>query len=173
MEQVDEQRFLTSVRGASQLKNFYTLQVNRHNTNPDFFVRGLNDRKIFVTFENNFRIIKMQEILDDDFLENVEYFFDVNVCEFPYPEIQQLRALEAFRRSQVRMPALKENILNLSYIQFKDSERRPQSIKNSSLLHNKNQMLAVIRSIAVEDFFMIQGSPGTGKTTVIKEIIWQ
>lgn len=55
----------------------------------------------------------MQEILDDDFLENVGYFFDVNVCEFPYPEIQQLRALEAFRRSQVRMPALKENILNL------------------------------------------------------------
>lgn len=173
LKQVDERRFLTSLNGAAQLKKFYTSQVKCHDAEPAFFIRDTNERKIPVTFEDDCRIINVRECPDENFLEKADHFLDVHVRENPYPEIQQYRALEAFRRSQVQTPALKECILNLSNMPFKDSGRRPKSIKNASLLYNQNQMLAVVRSLAVKDFFMIQGPPGTGKTTVIKELIWQ
>lgn len=173
LEQVDDERLLTSAEGANTLKAFYNWQVHRHDAEPSFFIRGMDDKKIFVSFEDDFKAIKTAEALDEDFLELVGYSVDVHVHEFPYPEIMQSKALEDFRRSSIQNSALKECILDLSHMPFKDSGRRPRSIKNRSLLRNKNQMLAVIRSLAVENFFMIQGPPGTGKTTVIKEIIWQ
>lgn len=172
--QIDAKRFLTTSKGAVQLKSFYKRQVcKKRDTEPIFFIRDTDDRKISVTFEDNFKVIRTRDLTDENFLESVGYSVDVHVREFPYPEIMQSKALEDFRRSFIQTPALKECILDLSHMPFKDSGRRPVSIKNRSLLKNKSQMLAVIRSLAVENFFMIQGPPGTGKTTVIKEIIWQ
>ncbi|MBQ3337398.1 MAG: AAA family ATPase [Selenomonadaceae bacterium] len=172
LEQVDEKNFLTSADGAASLKKFYDWQC-KQNPEANFFIRDASDKKIFVTFDSKFKIIRTAEILPDDFLERLGYSFDIHVQEFPYPEIMQSTALENFRCSFMQTPALKECILDLSRMSFKDSGRRPKTIKNSSLLRNKSQMLAVVRSVAVENFFMIQGPPGTGKTTVIKEIIWQ
>lgn len=173
VEQIDTKKFLTDDAGAVQLKKFYKRQVRKQDAEPSFFIRDENDKKISVTFEEDFKIIKTAEALNENFLELVGYSFEVHVREFPYPEIMQSAALENFRRSFMQKPALKECILDLSRMEFKDSGRRPKSIKNSSLLKNQRQMQAVIRSLAVENFFMIQGPPGTGKTTVIKEIIWQ
>lgn len=173
LEQVDERKFLTSSDGVAKLKKFYDQQVRRHDTEPNFFIRDTNDRKIFVIFEDNFKTIRAQGNLSENFLDSIGYSMDVHVSEFPYPEIMQSTSLEDFRRSQVQTPALKEFILDLSHMPFNDSGQRPRSIKNASLLRNRNQMLAVVRALAVKDFFMIQGPPGTGKTTVIKEIIWQ
>lgn len=172
--QIDAKRFLTTAEGAAKLKNFYNRQIrNKRDSEPSFFIRNTDDKKITVTFEADFKIIKTRDFADENFLESVNYSIDVHVREFPYPEIMQSKALEDFRRGFIQTPALKECILDLSHMPFKDSGRRPRSIKNRSLLQNKNQMRAVIRSLAVENFFMIQGPPGTGKTTVIKEIIWQ
>ena len=172
-EQIDKKKFLTNDNNAAILKKFYERQLRKQNDEPKFFIRDAKDTKISVTFEDNFKIIKTAKILEDDFLEQVGYSFDVHVREFPYPEIIQSTALENFRRSFMLNPSLKECILDLSRMPFKDSGRRPKTIRNATLLQNENQLRAVIRSMAVENFFLIQGPPGTGKTTVIKEIIWQ
>ena len=173
LEQVDAKRLLTTDDGAARLKNFYVRQAHKHEAEPNFFVRDADGRKIFVTFKDDFKIITAHDFWDDRFLDGVGWRVEVHVREFPYPEIMQLKALEDFRRSQMQRPALKECIFDLSRLPFKDSGRRPTTIKNPSLLRNKNQLTAVVRAIAAENFFMIQGPPGTGKTTVIKEIIWQ
>lgn len=137
LEQVDEERLLTSAEGANTLKAFYNWQVRRHDAEPNFFIRGMDDKKIFVTFEDDFKIIKAAEALDEDFMELIGYTVDVHVHEFPYPEIMQWKALEDFRRSSIQNSALKECILDLSHMSFKDSGQRPKSIKNRSLLNLK------------------------------------
>ena len=169
LEQLDDKVFLTNPDCAKRLKHF----CRKHGDESNFFVRDLNGKKISVTFDDDCKIIKARDAFDENFLDEVGWQIDVHVREFPYPEIMQAKALDNFRRSQMQRPALKECIFDLSRLTFKDSGRRPRTIKNPSLLHNRNQMLAVIRSVTVENFFMIQGPPGTGKTTVIKEIIWQ
>lgn len=171
-EQLNDKTFLTSQ--SNKLRDFYILQARKHDAEPAFFIRDTNDKKMQVaSFDDDFKIVTMREALNENFLENAQYSVEIHVQENPYPERMQLFALEDFRRSRIKTPTLKETILDLSHMSFKDSGQRPKSIKNSSILQNKSQLLAVIRSVATKDFFMIQGPPGTGKTTVIKEIIWQ
>ena len=112
LEKFDEKKFLTSDNDAAILKKFYEQQIGKQNDEPKFFIRDAKDTKISVTFEDNFKIIKTAKILEDDFLEQVGYSFDVHVREFPYPKIIKSMALENFRCSFMQN-------LSLMYFGFK------------------------------------------------------
>lgn len=64
------------------------------------------------------------------------------------------------------------NIINGLDTEFKDIQDKFQ-IKNTICKYNHDQLLAITKSLNTPDLFLIQGPAGTGKTSVIAEIVNQ
>lgn len=172
-EQIAPNTFAVAPEDIPALKKFYYKQISARRKRPEFFILLADEKKFALTVSGDFSFVETNFDFDEDFLAETGYTFEINVREYPYPEIQQRRALENFRLGNMENPALKEAIFDLARLTFNDTGVRPSSIRNASITKNPSQMQAVIRAMSVKDFFMIQGPPGTGKTTVIKEIVWQ
>mgnify|MGYP004587717553 CR=1 FL=1 len=92
---------------------------------------------------------------------------------FPYPEVQQNRALYKFRCGDIVNSNFKSYILNASNIEGNKKYKNDIEFYNKKLIENRAQKESVVKALSESELFMIQGPPGTGKTTVIREIIRQ
>lgn len=97
----------------------------------------------------------------------------VYLKEIPYPEIQQLNALNNFRDGFVTNEQIRQALLDGSYIESKKTYFPITKFFNSNIQTNTQQLNSVIQALEEDDIFLIQGPPGTGKTTVIQEIVLQ
>lgn len=95
------------------------------------------------------------------------------VKEIPYPEIQQLNALNAFRDGKTTNDIIRQALLDGAYIEPNTREFPIVSFYNPDIERNAHQYDSVVRALEEENLFLIQGPPGTGKTTVIQEIVLQ
>ncbi|MBD5520737.1 MAG: AAA family ATPase [Lachnospiraceae bacterium] len=86
---------------------------------------------------------------------------------------QQTKALKHFKEGRVVNEKVKMAVLNVKEEEYSDNGYRINLFFNGDIQTNETQADAVIRAFGEEKFFMIQGAPGTGKTTVIKELIMQ
>ncbi len=86
-------------------------------------------------------------------------------------EIEKRRkALREIRYGDSENPELSQVIVNPSNINLIEPILIRQFF-NEQL--DESQKKAVCKALATEEIFLIQGLPGTGKTSVITEIIWQ
>ncbi|KGP89882.1 hypothetical protein N780_09565 [Pontibacillus chungwhensis BH030062] len=109
-----------------------------------------------------------------DFKEvNEDQELTVYIKNFPYPEVQQKKALNQFREGLLKNSRLKSGLLNPASIQTKQREIGELSFYNRLLSENTTQRTIVHEALQEEDIYFIQGPPGSGKTTVIQEIIHQ
>lgn len=136
--------------------------------------------EFFAEYEDgNYALVEFSEVGDFLYIYGNPKEFDesklvkVFVKEFPYPEIQQKRALADFRSGRITNAKLQPYILDSSNIESSKGKDIVSSFYNENLAKNKPQRESVENAIAEQDIFMIQGPPGTGKTTVIREIIKQ
>lgn len=86
---------------------------------------------------------------------------------------RQAKALNHFKEGRVVNEKVKMAILNVKEEEYSDNGYRINLFFNADIQTNETQADAVIRAFGEEKFFMIQGASGTGKTTVIKELILQ
>ena len=68
-------------------------------------------------------------------------------------------------------PGENQRAMNLLSGNFEGAERFSCSFRDSRVERNQKQKEAVEFSVGVKDLFLIWGPPGTGKTTVVPEII--
>ena len=169
---------------------------------PILRYKGILENKDFVTFDGVFvksnvtvdcyspeQIIedksKYKELFDESFKLQLYLTFEfliqrkmavvspmrvyLNKCA----QKQRAKAYSCFKEGRVVNEKVKMAILNVKEEKYSDNGYRIKSFFNTDIQTNEAQVDAVIRAFGEEKFFMIQGEPGTGKTTVIKELILQ
>lgn len=97
----------------------------------------------------------------------------VYLKEIPYPEIQQLNALNRFRDGRITNEQIRQALLDGSYIEASTTPFSITKFFNPNIQTNVHQLNSVIHALEEDNIFLIQGPPGTGKTTVIQEIVLQ
>lgn len=97
----------------------------------------------------------------------------VYLKEIPYPEIQQLNALNKFRNGRITNEKIRQALLDGAYIETSTKSFPVTKFFNANIKTNAHQYDSVVRALEEENIFLIQGPPGTGKTTVIQEIVLQ
>lgn len=97
----------------------------------------------------------------------------VHTAAFPYPEIQQRRALDALRQGEAVNPALLEALL-CPEAALRDPEPgvRARGVR-APLSTSVRQRALLDAALAERNLFLLQGPPGAGKTTFIVELIRQ
>lgn len=136
----------------------------------EFFIEDENGDYALVEFSNTGDKLFLYGDHDDIVSKSLLTIF---VKVFPYPEIQQKRALADFRSGRITNSKFQSYILDSSNIESNKGMDSINKFYNENLSENIPQKQAVIKVIEEQDIFMIQGPPGTGKTTVIREIIKQ
>lgn len=113
----------------------------------------------------------------EGFIISPEFSIKLESINFPYPLIQQKRALINFHNDKIKNHYLKNILIAPSIIQpelnpiFKKYIDKEIEWQNKNLTENQK---TVIKSALIEkNIFLIQGPPGTGKTTTIKELVYQ
>lgn len=160
--------FVADIVNYDVIKNYIEEVSDRYY--QEFFIEDQNGDYTLIEFSKTGD--KLFIYGDHDNIAN-QNLLTVFVKVFPYPEIQQKRALADFRSGRITNSKFQSYILDSSNI---ESNRGTDSIKsfyNENLVKNIPQKQSVIKAIEEQDIFMIQGPPGTGKTTVIREIINQ
>ncbi|ENH59863.1 AAA domain protein [Helicobacter pylori Hp A-11] len=87
------------------------------------------------------------------------------------PLERQKKALEQFNRNEIVNQDLKRFLLDPKIIFYTPLGIRLEKFYNQQL--TKNQQKIVLKALNEKNIFLIQGPPGAGKTTVIKEIVFQ
>lgn len=160
------------------------------NDDDDEFVKYIDKelregrRKYYIQFTEYERFMCKPEITEDivvkvkgditaeDFIE-LDFKLEMYSIANPYAEKQHVLALDSFREGRVVSEDLKMAIVNIASEKYLDNGYRISDFHNKNIAANAAQMDSVVRAFAEEEFFMIQGPPRTGKTTVIKELILQ
>ena len=105
--------------------------------------------------------------------EDLNGDFQIQLVQFPYPEIQQRVALSAFRLGQLVNADVKTLLLSPSFPSFLPGEPVVPEEINEPVRSNKYQREILAKVLSEETLFCIQGPPGTGKTTFIVELVNQ
>lgn len=91
-----------------------------------------------------------------------------------YAEHQQFHAIRSFRQGEVASSVIHELLLDPSQIpQIEPVRLEDADYFNPHIASNKRQREIVEMALGAESLYMIQGPPGSGKTTVIQEIVRQ
>lgn len=122
--------------------------------------------------EENMLYVSVRDF-DPKVLNGLDFRVDLILLTNVTAERLQAEAYDDFREGLVSNISLKETILQMSVLEYKDTGNRIINLYNKNIDNNERQYRAVNRAFSCEDFFMVQGPPGTGKTTVIKELIMQ
>jgi hypothetical protein len=161
-------RFSAEVYNDEEVKAF--IKKENENRTKDYFIESTNGHYLPIRFSptaESLTIYGNWAELEDD--QEIRVF----AKKFPYPEIQQKNALNIFREGRIANSRLKSSLLNSTAIQSRPLEIEVTHFKNPLIAKNPSQNTLVVKTLQQEDIFMIQGPPGSGKTTVIQEIIHQ
>lgn len=169
----NEKTLLIFPEDVGKVQSFLTRLLKKRFSSGNLLVQLHNGRSLAGTLDMNGEELFLQTRITLEEAAAAAYTVDLYEETIPYPELQQQQALEAFRLGQMTNARLKGIIFDLPHLTFSDSQRRIEKVYNPSVLHNKSQLNALTRATAVRDFFLIQGPPGSGKTTLIKEMIYQ
>lgn len=113
----------------------------------------------------------------EDFMISPEFSIKVKSINFPYPLIQQKKALINFHKDIIKNKELKKTLIAPSIIKseidpiFKKYFDKDIDWQNKHL--TENQKIIIKSALIEKNIFLIQGPPGTGKTTTIKELVYQ
>ena len=92
----------------------------------------------------------------------------------PYVEKKEKEALRQFRIGQLVNPNIQAACMNSAgIVPQRDEHLELFPFHNTSLYNNKSQNQAVEVGLKEKNIFFIQGPPGSGKTTVIRELVEQ
>ncbi len=161
-------RYRAEVYNDEEVKEF--IKKETINRTKDYFIESTSGLYIPIRFSPTAEVIT---IYGDWAEEPEEKEIRVYAKNYPYPEIQQKNALNIFREGRLVNSRLKSGLLNSASIQSRPLEVEVNHFNNPLISKNPSQNTLVINALKQEDVFMIQGPPGSGKTTVIQEIIHQ
>ena len=128
------------------------------------------ERVVTIREEDMFVLLEPGEIMLKSDLDNFPLYY----VGRSYAEQQQFQAIRGFRQGNVASSVLHELMLDPSHIPPIEPIRLERSdYYNPYIASNPRQREIVETALGAESFYMIQGPPGSGKTTVIQEIVRQ
>lgn len=139
----------------------------------EFFIETEEGEYLPSRFQRNGDVLTISGKEIESFFAQNKKILPLFAKEFPYPEIQQLRALEDFRSGKLANISLQAYALDGSNIQSQEIDFPRNAFFNPRLSEDPSQRQSVERILSQKEIFLLQGPPGTGKTTVIREIIRQ
>lgn len=161
-------KYEAEIINSEEVRNF--LKDIHEGYNYDFYIEDHAGGDVPVQFNTTGEKISIYT-RDENFLVDTEVTVFNKI--FPYPEVQQNRALYKFRCGDIVNSNFKSYILNASNIEGNKKYKNDIEFYNKKLIENRAQKESVVKALSESELFMIQGPPGTGKTTVIREIIRQ
>lgn len=128
------------------------------------------ERVVTIREEDMFVLLEPGEIMLKSDLDNFPLYY----VGRSYAEQQQFQAIRGFRQGNVASSVLHELMLDPSQVPLIEPVRLERSdYYNPHIASNPRQREIVETALGAESFYMIQGPPGSGKTTVIQEIVRQ
>lgn len=145
-----------------------------HKWTPRFFVKDGEGNRYFTTIDESGKRLRIVGRDVAKALPERLTSVDVFASNHPYAEYQQKRALRQFRIGQVVNPLIQAACLNSSTIvSDRSDDSEIPSLHNELLSNNSSQRRSVELAYRERNIFFIQGPPGSGKTTVIRELVEQ
>lgn len=115
-------------------------------------------------------LLNQNETMLEEDLENFKLYY----VGRSYAEHQQFHAVSSFRRGDMASSVLHEMLLDPTQIVMeKPVKIETEDYFNSNIAKNSRQREIVEAALGSETLYMIQGPPGSGKTTIIQEIVRQ
>ncbi|WP_114571704.1 DEAD/DEAH box helicase [Exiguobacterium flavidum] len=128
------------------------------------------DRVAIIREESITILLEPGESMWESDLDGIELYY----VGRSYAEHQQFHAISAFRRGELASPLLHELLLDPARIEVPEPvSLATDEFYNPHVASNPRQRKIVETVLGAKDLYMIQGPPGSGKTTVIQEIVRQ
>jgi len=128
------------------------------------------ERVVNIREEDMFVLLEAGEVMLKSDLDSFQLYY----VGRSYAEQQQFQAIRGFRQGNVASSTLHELLLDPTQVPpIEPVPIEKSDYYNSNIASNPRQREIVETALGAESFYMIQGPPGSGKTTVIQEIVRQ